>query len=371
MIAKEIQLNNEWVDLYAELGVTNDKDVFIQNKSKGSVYIWPKSEVPDNETDGQHLKIGETTVVNSNQESLYVRGLGNVYTAVVTVHAASSTITTINNDESTPVPVKISSFSSTNNSTVAQLLANGTFTGQPDEVSQYGTILVSLRSNVPSANNGILFQASNNQQSWYDLESYSYNQSAGISIYSMAPGGKYFRIKYINGTQGTEGFFINTIYKQGYVKPSSHRVGDNITGENDAELIKAVLAAAMPNGNYTNIHATAGGNLKISLEEIDPGLQRIPVEPLSVPLVARQLAANATTSQSTLTETCKRISIRARNSNIRYVVGVGNLSANSSSSHFIGQDERLDLGVVAGSSIAAIRDSASSVNGILEITELG
>ena len=52
MIAKEITLYNEWIDLYAELGVSNDKDIFIQNKSLGSVFIWPKDSLPLNDANG-------------------------------------------------------------------------------------------------------------------------------------------------------------------------------------------------------------------------------------------------------------------------------------------------------------------------------
>jgi hypothetical protein len=97
----------------------------------------------------------------------------------------------------------------------------------------------------------------------------------------------------------------------------------------------------------------------------------LPTDPLGMPTVARQLAVTATTASVTLTETCRRISIRARGADMRYVVGVGAQTANASTSHFIGQDERLDIAVPAGATIAAIRESAATVNGSLAITELG
>ena len=43
MIAKDIVLNKQWLNVHQELGVTPDKSIFIQNKSAGSVYIWPKN----------------------------------------------------------------------------------------------------------------------------------------------------------------------------------------------------------------------------------------------------------------------------------------------------------------------------------------
>lgn len=94
------------------------------------------------------------------------------------------------------------------------------------------------------------------------------------------------------------------------------------------------------------------------------------VEVLGVPAVARQLAAGATSANTVLTSTCKRISIKARTANIRFSIGATAQTANASTSHFIELGERLDLAVPAGANIAVIRDSGSSVNAVLELTEL-
>lgn len=94
------------------------------------------------------------------------------------------------------------------------------------------------------------------------------------------------------------------------------------------------------------------------------------IEPLGCPVVARQLAASTTSNSVTLTTTCRRISIRARNCDMRYVVGVGAQTANSSTSHFIAQDERLDIAVPIGTTIAVIREAGAVVDGSLAISEL-
>jgi hypothetical protein len=52
------------------------------------------------------------------------------------------------------------------------------------------------------------------------------------------------------------------------------------------------------------------------------------------------------------------------------VVGVGTQTANASTSHFIANGERLDIGVPFGASIGVIRDTAATVNGSLAVTEL-
>lgn len=91
------------------------------------------------------------------------------------------------------------------------------------------------------------------------------------------------------------------------------------------------------------------------------------VEPLGQPGVARQLAAGATSVNTALTTTCRRISILARSADIRYAIGSTSQTA-SATSHFIGIGERLDLVVPATPNIAVIRDASTS--GTLEVTEL-
>jgi hypothetical protein len=380
MIAKELTLNNQWIDVYTELGIENTLDVFIQNKSNGSVYIWPKDSLPLKSTDGAHLSAGETTVINASGEKLYIKGTGNVFVSKITSTPVTFTLppeaftinvgasVAVSNTTENPIPIKFGSFVSSNNSTAAQLTANGVFTGVADEVSEYGTIIIAVRSNGASAQNGLAFQTSNDQTNWYDLEQYTY-MGTGITVYSMSPGGRYFRVRYTNSGSATAGFFIHTTYKQGYVKPSSHRVGDNINGENDSELVKAVLTAEMPSGTYTNINATSGGNLKVSMEEFDPNFGKLPVETTGTPTVARSAASTDTSTNIALTSTVRRIAICARTVDIRYKVGTGAQVANSSTSHYLPKNTRVLMSVPSSPNIAVIRDSLETTNGLVEISE--
>ena len=97
---------------------------------------------------------------------------------------------------------------------------------------------------------------------------------------------------------------------------------------------------------------------------------RLPTEILGQPSVAWQLAVTTASASQALTSTCRRISIRARGCDMRYVVGTGAQTASATTSHFIAQDERLDIAVPANAVIAAIRESAATANGSLAITEL-
>lgn len=103
----------------------------------------------------------------------------------------------------------------------------------------------------------------------------------------------------------------------------------------------------------------------IPVELTDDGA--IKSEILGQPSVARKLTAAATSANTALTATCRRISIRAVSADIRYSIGATAQTA-TTNSHFIASGERLDLAVPAGANIAVIRDAATS--GTLELTEL-
>jgi hypothetical protein len=158
----------------------------------------------------------------------------------------------------------------TGNSTTANLNAGATFTGTGIEASpRYGTISVCILSSHASATNGLRFQASLDNVNWETIEEYTYLAGSGLDSYSFAPSGRYFRLTYTNGGTTTTKLAIFTVLRTGYTKSSSHRIGDVISAEKDAELVKAVLAAMKPDGTFTDIHSTAGGNLKVSVEETE------------------------------------------------------------------------------------------------------
>jgi hypothetical protein len=96
----------------------------------------------------------------------------------------------------------------------------------------------------------------------------------------------------------------------------------------------------------------------------------VATEPLGTPSVARQLTAAATSANTALTATCRRISIKARTSDIRYAIGATAQTAVATTSHFIEAGERLDLAVPASANIAVIRDTSATSDGILCVTEL-
>lgn len=88
-----------------------------------------------------------------------------------------------------------------------------------------------------------------------------------------------------------------------------------------------------------------------------------------------QLSVTGTSASQALTTGIGRISILARDCDMRYALGTGAVTASASTSHFIQRGERLDFALdrTAQTYIAAIaaNSTGNASAGTLEITELG
>lgn len=149
---------------------------------------------------------------------------------------------------------------STLNSTSTPLAANATFTGVAEDVSDYGVIQITIRSDVASATDGLEFLFSTDNIDFYSSDEYTIG-AGKFKTYSVAPVARYFKIRYKNGTSAQTQFLIQTSYKQHYTKPSSHRLADNLSSQDDAEVVQSVLVAKLPSGEFENIKTTTEGHL--------------------------------------------------------------------------------------------------------------
>ena len=155
------------------------------------------------------------------------------------------------------------------NSTATPLSANATFTGTSIETLAYALIVISIYSDQESATDGLCIEFSTDNTNWFDAECYTI--SAGDQkIFTYQPEARYYRIKYTNGGTDQTAFRLQSTLKKTYSKPSSHRIADNISSQDDAELVKAVLTGQKPSdGDFVNFQATTNGNFKMSLEELE------------------------------------------------------------------------------------------------------
>jgi len=152
------------------------------------------------------------------------------------------------------------------NSSNVTLGIGGVFTGTSDDIMNVGVVIVTVFSDTASATNGLSVQFSGNGTNWDIIDTYTIPANTG-KTFSFQPSGRLMRIVYTNGGIAQTSFRLNTYLKTTYVKPSSHRIQDMITSDDDAELVKAVMTGQKPNGDFVDFKATRLGNFPVSLEE--------------------------------------------------------------------------------------------------------
>lgn len=149
---------------------------------------------------------------------------------------------------------------STANSSTATLGIGGVFTGTFEEVKDYATISIVIRTDQASATDGLEIQWSTNSTDIDDTDTYTIPANNG-KYFTFGPEARYLRIRYTNGAVAQTFFRMQVIYHYFNTKPSSHRLTDTFNDENDAELVKAVIAAKAPTGTFVNVNSGLEGSL--------------------------------------------------------------------------------------------------------------
>lgn len=155
---------------------------------------------------------------------------------------------------------------STANSTTTLLGVSGVFTGTFEEILETGHITIQVRSNVVSATDGLSIEWSSDGVTAQDTDVFTVPANKG-KVYTFGPQAQYFRIKYTNGGTAQTTFNLQVIKKVVSQKASSHRIQDMIVDDDDAELIKSILAAKRDDGAYTNVTATNDNRLRVSASQ--------------------------------------------------------------------------------------------------------
>ena len=105
----------------------------------------------------------------------------------------------------------ISGTVSTVNSSAVTLGVAGVFTGTSENISQYGTVVISVSSNVDSAAGGVSVQFSPNGTDWTIFKVYSYYSGVTFQESIVIPC-KNFRIIYTNGGVSQSTFRLQAIF---------------------------------------------------------------------------------------------------------------------------------------------------------------
>ena len=156
---------------------------------------------------------------------------------------------------------------STDNSTSTPLSGDAVFTGTFEDITNFGVIVITLNSSHASITDGLCIDFSSDGVNIDSQDKFTVPANTG-KTFSFQAATKYFRVVYTNGSTLQTHFRLQTTLKPYYVKPSSHRISDNISPEDDAELVKAILTGQKPNNDFVNFQSTTAGNFKVSVEEI-------------------------------------------------------------------------------------------------------
>ena len=190
------------------------------------------------------LKIGDTKTVDG-KEYIYV-GYGKwepVRTQAQVINAAGLAADVVNNinTENNELLVNLQGHDSSSNSSKTPLAAGASFTGSEwEDMIDYGIVTISVVTDADSAIDGLNIQWSTDGINVEDNDPYTLFANSS-KTYTFGPAGRYVRIKYTNGSSPQSSFTLSTVLRKVYVKPSSHRINDDIIGQDDSELVTAII----------------------------------------------------------------------------------------------------------------------------------
>jgi len=148
------------------------------------------------------------------------------------------------------------------NSADETLAIDGIFNGDWQDTINYNNIIIGITTTQDSATDGLDIQWSHDGTHVDDNDKFSILANKS-KVFTFTPARRYVKIVYTNGGVQSD-IDLQTIFKKGGIKASSHRIQDSIVTEDDAELVKAVLTAERDDGTFVNISATDSDNLRVT-----------------------------------------------------------------------------------------------------------
>ena len=145
---------------------------------------------------------------------------------------------------------------STQNSRYGEMAANTTFTGAGAEVKGYDQVEVTILADNQSAEDGMIFQATNGDNIWFDITPrFSHNGvnegrksddgTLGARTFQLNTGGyQRFRTKYVQGDTTGEVNITTTLVPR-ITLTSLHRLGDDTGADRSVLVNKSAIIAAV------------------------------------------------------------------------------------------------------------------------------
>jgi len=157
---------------------------------------------------------------------------------------------------------------SVENSTTASLAANGIFSGASEDVSGFVSVDITILADTDSANQGLLFEFSQDNITFDYSESFTILAGVG-SFYSLAPRAKYFRLSYTNGPTGQTSFALSAVYYPIQRSIYIQNLDTDVPAQKGVEVVRSVIAAQKSGAvsdTYTNLQATNSGILRVVID---------------------------------------------------------------------------------------------------------
>lgn len=173
-----------------------------------------------------------------------------------------------------PLEVQIRNYSieDAGNSTTVPILALATWEGTPRNVSEFASIGIFISADQASEPHGFkIWFSPNGVDDWEIAEEYTVLAGAK-KFFTPTMQGLWYKLTYQNDGLDQTQFHVHTVLRTSPIKFSSHNIEQAIAGEDDAELVKAVLTGLAPDGEYKNVLVTNQGNQKVSIEEFESGV---------------------------------------------------------------------------------------------------
>lgn len=130
----------------------------------------------------------------------------------------------------------LGSLISIRNSSNVPLTANGEFVGEWEATQPFANLSVVVFADKPSGIDGLVVEHSSDEVNVDDDDTYSVVANNG-KVFSVGLFTKFVRVRFKNNATYAQGVFrLQTMLHMSAPKPSSHRVSDGVTSQDDGEL---------------------------------------------------------------------------------------------------------------------------------------
>lgn len=159
-----------------------------------------------------------------------------------------------------------------NNTTTTPLGGDAVFTGTGTDVLGYAAVTITLAASHDSAAGGMSFQFSTDDSNWDDTYDFTMDVSdSDVRRFQFPITAQYFRLVYTNGSTLQTHFRVQTILHIPSQLTSIHRLGDDMSADRSAQVVKAAVFGLTATGNYTPVLNHADGAMVTAVHAHDEG----------------------------------------------------------------------------------------------------